>query len=51
MAELRGFKDIGFHVLLVDGRICQIGKFVMQLIWVIVVACESEVVLGVEPDF
>ena len=51
MAELRRFKDVGFYVFLVDRRICQIGKFVMQLIWIIIITCESEVVLGVEPDF
>lgn len=51
VAELRSFKDIGFNVFLVDRRICQIGKLVMQLIWIIIVTGESEVVLGVEPDF
>jgi hypothetical protein len=51
VAELRSFKDIGLHIFLVDRGICQIGKFVMQLIWIIIITGEPEVVLGVEPDF
>lgn len=42
--------DLLPDVFLVDRRVREVGKLIVQLVWVVVLAREPQVVLGVEPN-